>query len=235
MSEVFTQMQSDTSPALAFRVGTSSDNEYLSSPPSVAVFSIDFVTAQQIVQLSKLVRELSLDSVVRSDLRAEFFQFDPITQPDLAAQVGEDNEVNYNTGRLLVTATQFQFQGFTSYPAATLSSELQSVAQLAEHFGLDPHSGDLLSALLSTVQTDTLLDEVRSRAMLVQAWNEDDFEFIQDDEIAEDLNDGQIMQAQKLAFQEVRRSLDDAVIARGNDYLGQWWGQHGERIWKQVL
>ena len=104
--------------------------------PSVAVFQVDELLAREILRFASLVRANDLYKIERFDYRAEFLQFDPVTEPEDADQAGQDNYISTECETLVVTDCEFFFCAYVKHTDVGVESSGQSVADLAKHFGL---------------------------------------------------------------------------------------------------
>jgi len=104
--------------------------------PSVVDFSIDEETAIRIVQLASLVKAHGLYSVQMFDYRAMYSHFDlEDTEPE-----SESTLVSTETDTLNVSDTHFWFSACLRNSDLEIRSEEQPIAELIEHFHLDPCS-----------------------------------------------------------------------------------------------
>lgn len=127
--------------------------------PGVAIFDINEEEARQIVKLAAMVRANDLHKVEKFDYRAEFLQFDPETDPEDAAEAGEENFVRTELECLNVTRDDFFISAYIKHTGIKVSCVGQTIADLMSHFGLSdddsPGVGNVL--VQPEVQKQTLV------------------------------------------------------------------------------
>lgn len=104
--------------------------------PSVAIFSIDELTAKTIMALAALVTTYGLHRVEKFDYRTQYLQFDPETIPEDAEAAGEENEVRTDCDSLVVHASTFKFSAYIKHTDVQVWTDEQSIDELVAHFGL---------------------------------------------------------------------------------------------------
>jgi hypothetical protein len=118
-----------------YRVEVSGGGD-LDNAPGVAVFEINEQSAREIVKLAELVRSNDLRRVERIDQRAEYLQHDPETDPEDADDAGDENSVRTECDALVVTEDEFHFTAYVKHTDIKVSCKEQSIAVLADHFGI---------------------------------------------------------------------------------------------------
>ena len=105
--------------------------------PSVAHFSIDEATASRIAILSEYIKAHDLYKIELWDHRTRFLQFDPVTEPEDAEAVGEENDVRTECDRMTVTRDEFWFAAYIKHTDEDVSSAKQPIGELLERFRIE--------------------------------------------------------------------------------------------------
>lgn len=117
--------------------------------PSVAVFQVDEKLARDIIKFASLVRANDVYGIERFEDHADYFQHDPETED--AQEAGEENKIRTERGCLVVTDDAFFFRAYVRHSSLSVECESQSVAELAQHFGIqfgEPLSSEKISSQL---------------------------------------------------------------------------------------
>ncbi|PPC84530.1 MAG: hypothetical protein CTY39_08615, partial [Hyphomicrobium sp.] len=104
--------------------------------PSVAVFQVDEQLARDIIKFASLVKANDVYKIERFDYRAEFLRYDPETESEEAEEAGGDNAVRTECDCLVVTDNEFFFNAYVKHTDVSVECKRQSIAELAQHFGL---------------------------------------------------------------------------------------------------
>lgn len=85
--------------------------------------------------------------------------------------------------------------------------------------------------VLAGLDDQALINELQRRGGLVTVWSPDDFEFIgNEDSAADALTDEELAQVQQKAFVACSRALEDVTVARGNEFLQDWWDRNRDSV-----
>lgn len=104
--------------------------------PTVAVFTVDEALARYILKQAGFVKENDLSQVKKYDYRVAWLQHNPATDPREARKAGDENMVRTESDTLCVTGYDFQYKAWAENGSARLTTESQSLQELAAHFGL---------------------------------------------------------------------------------------------------
>lgn len=119
-----------------YRTEVRSSDEF-ADIPTVAEFTVDQATAQEIIRLAGIVKTNGLHKVEKFDCRACYFKYDPQQDPEDAKNAGEANEIRTEADRLNVSGTNFWFSGYMRHTAVEIETEQQRIDELAQHWGLE--------------------------------------------------------------------------------------------------
>ena len=123
-----------------YRTTVRSDNEF-AEIPSVAVFTVDQVLANEIIRLAALVKANGLYKVEKFDYRTSFFEHDPVENPGAAEAAGDDNSVRTECDCLNVSEDSFWFSALRKHSDYEILTARQSISELQAHFGLSSDDG----------------------------------------------------------------------------------------------
>lgn len=212
--------------------------EHLADAPNVAIFEVDLDLAREIVRLASVVSANGLQVVERADARAQFVRGDielAHGEHSTSHASHDDEPARTDWGNVVVSAAEFYFAAELDTADARLTTSRQSIAHLAEHFGLE--FGDAsaerrrVAATLDAMDEYALVDALTRRGRLVTVWSPDDFEFIGNkDDTAAALSDEELENVQVRAFEACRRGLEEVTTSRGNEYLEDWWALKSHEV-----
>lgn len=121
-------------PAKKYSVTAHNSNEHADSP-AVAVFEITEDKAREIIRLAAIVVENKLIDCRRYDFSATWLLYDPDEDDGLASE-GEENEMQTECDRLVVSVDAFQFTCYLMHQDDLIVCGDQSISELAEFFGI---------------------------------------------------------------------------------------------------
>jgi hypothetical protein len=119
-----------------FRTEVRSGGDY-DDIPAVVEFTIDQLTAAEIIRLAGIVKANGLYKVEKFDYRAKYLRYDPEQDPDDAELAGEENYLRTEADVLNVTDREFWFSAYIKHTNVEILSEEQGIDELVKHFALD--------------------------------------------------------------------------------------------------
>lgn len=150
-----------------YRTSVRTDADY-DEIPEVVQFTIDDLTAREIVRLAALVKANGLYKVEKFDYRARYLKNDLEETPEEAAAEGEDNEVRTDSDCLNVSETEFWFSAYLKHCDVEILGERQRISELIEFFGL-------------SVETESTSHEDKNQKFVDQVANLCIWDFDRDD------------------------------------------------------
>lgn len=132
--------ESEDGTKLAYRMSVTGGGD-LDNCPSVAVFSIDKATAELILRISGIVKANDLHKAEKFDYRANFMQYDPETDPEDAADAGDENSVRTECDALVIKDDSFFYAAYVKHTDVKVETESCPISELVAHFGLAQATG----------------------------------------------------------------------------------------------
>lgn len=142
--------------------------EGLPTAPFMARFEVDEQLAREIVRLAAVVDENHVYKLERPDYRAQFLRHDPEPCPRSSAHGADLIPRRTDRDMLVVTVDEFFFSAFCKNTDVAVETEAQSIAVLADHFGV-PYRYSPLSGVSIGQEPSTQLDRDVDRALLLRA------------------------------------------------------------------
>lgn len=120
--------------------------------PIVAVFEVDLTLAREIIQYALVVKANNADRIERFDYRASFLhsEFNRAEDDDGAPAIEE--AIATTCDCLVVTQDGFFFSANVLDTTLTVESKKESIADLAQHFGLQFQADLSCAALIERLQ-----------------------------------------------------------------------------------
>ena len=137
-----------------FRTEVFSNNDY-GDTPAVVEFSIDVMTAREILRLAALAKAHDLHKVEKFDGRARYFPHEGEGVLDRSDTCNDDGTVRTEADTLNVSDTSFCFSAYLKHTDVEIRSEWLLIDDLVEHFNLAP---DAESTIPEAVSSGKLAD-----------------------------------------------------------------------------
>jgi hypothetical protein len=83
---------------------------------------------------------------------------------------------------------------------------------------------------LSSLDAQALVEELRSRNIVVSVWGPEDLDFLDEDPRTEKLSDAELEAVKLLTLQAASRALVDSLGAAGNETLSRVWRERADSL-----
>lgn len=120
---------------MQFRSEIRSDHEGVELP-AVGIFTIDKLTAANIIDLSNVVKRNGLHVVSHFDYRVVFLKHDPEHESEEAEEAGDENNVRTDCDLMIVSGSEFWFSSELKHMDVEILTQRYSISELATHYGL---------------------------------------------------------------------------------------------------